>query len=370
MAETEPELPDQEGSPRRPDSRLQSRWIRLLLGLGVAALLLGLCELGLRVVMGPPGAPVQVYSGLEGPRDHWFEVHEDLLHATYQIRRGDQGARISLERTGPRIAILGGSSVRGGSINLEKEQEFPDLLADQLGIEVYNMGRPALDSHDLVAILEELQQVEMDAWVVYTGHNDFGNTYFHQRYAGWSGGALARIQGGLERLQLYWQLRNMVGLAKANTADPNPMDQYSDEEISDEQKERALGHLELNLRRMAWLARESGTELVFVVPASRLTVPPLGGESAAEFYKDGALVEARDADAIPIRAPSAAQELVRLVALEEGASLIDADADLPREEGEDYPATRLFMDQVHFTEFGHQSMADLIAPSVQAILKD
>jgi len=369
MAENEPELPDQEGSLQRPDSRFQSRWIRLLLGLTVAGLLLGLTELGLRIALGPPGAPVQVYSGLEGPRDHWFEVNEDLLHATYQIRQGDRGTRIPLVRTGPRVAILGGSSVRGGSINLTSEQEFPDLLGDQLGIEIYNMGRPALDSHDLLAIMEELKEVEMDAWVVYTGHNDFGNTYFHQRYAGWSGGALARLEGLLERLQLYLQLRKAVGTAKANTADPNPMDQFSDSAVTEEQKKRTMGHFELNLRRMVWLAQEVGVELVLVVPVSQLDVPPIGkGKAAEELFKAGSLVEARDADTIPIRAPTAAQDLVRRVASEEGVVLIDADADLPREPGEDYPETRLFMDHVHFTEYGHQAMAELIAPELQALL--
>jgi lysophospholipase L1-like esterase len=371
MTETGPELPEEGSTAERPASRFQSIWIRLLLGLSVAIVLLGGLELGLRIALGPPGAPVQVYSGLEGPRDYWFEIQGDLIQATYQIRQGDQGSRIPLARTGPRIAIFGGSSVRGGSVNLVEEQEFPDLLADQLGIEVYNMGRPALDSHDLVAILEEFKEVEMDAWVVYTGHNDFGNTYFHQRYAGWAGGALARLQGLLERLQIYWQLRNVVGAAKINTTDPNPMDQFSDSGVSEEQKERAMGHLELNLRRMAWLAREAGVELVFVVPVSHLNVPPAGQDAASEaLFKEGSLVEARDADPIPIRAPTAAQELVRRVAAEEGVVLIDADAELPREEDEDYPESRLFMDHVHFTEYGHQAMAELIAPRLQELLAD
>ena len=43
----------------------------------------------------------------------------------------------------------------------------------------------------------------MSAWVVYTGHNDFGNTYFHQRYSGWSSAMEAYLLVGVQKLAIY-----------------------------------------------------------------------------------------------------------------------------------------------------------------------
>ena len=344
MDDTEPEPAEPVSTALPSTGRFQSRWVRLLLGLFVGFAFLGAIELGLRWTLGPPGAPVQVYSGLDGQRDEWFVQHPDGFQTTYQSsERGDRGTWIPSEIRGTRVAVFGGSSVRGGSTNLMAEQEFAFLLRDALDIEVYNLGRISLDSHDLVAIMEEMREIPMDAWVVYTGHNDFGNTYFHQRYSGWSGGMLARLQGGLERLQMYWQLQNAIGMTQANSADPNPRKQFEADGLGVEQKQQALTYLEQNLRRMAWLAADYGVELILVVPVSRLEVAPKGRDCEApdscaiEYFRAGELSKARDADTIPLRAPSYAQEVVRRVAQDEGLQLVDAEAGLPRAEGPTIP---------------------------------
>ena len=46
--------------------------------------------------------------------------------------------------------------------------------------------------------------------VVYTGHNDFGNAYFQERFAGLSGGILARLRRILEHSQTYCRLRRTL----------------------------------------------------------------------------------------------------------------------------------------------------------------
>ena len=349
-------------------------WMRAVLGLSVSLSLLLLVEVCLRMSIGPPGAPVQIYSGIDGLRDHWFVADSDGIRTTYQNTRGDRGTWIPFENPRQRIAVLGGSSVHGGSTDLSSELEFASLLQERLDVDVYNLGRVSLDSHDLLAIMEELQVVEMDAWVVYTGHNDFGNTYFHQRYAGWSGGLVARLQGVMSRLQIYTQLSQMVGRVRANTSDPDPRNQFGAPEIGRTQKMQALVYLEQNLRRMAWLASENDVPLIFVVPASRLEVRPKGQGCETEdfcavaLYEEGRLAEARDADSIPLRAPSYALDMIRRVATEEGVDLVDADSMLPRQPGESYPDTTYFMDVVHFTESGHRAMADLIAPTLGEVL--
>ena len=67
----------------------------------------------------------------------------------------------------------------------------------------------------------------MSAWVVYTGHNDFGNTYFHQRYKGWSGTLGAHFEALSTRLALFQIGRSFLTVPAGNTAKPNPKKQFS-----------------------------------------------------------------------------------------------------------------------------------------------
>ena len=83
------------------------------------------------------------------------------------------------------IAIFGGSSVHGGSIGVSSSNEFAGILNKRLPIQVNNFGAPSLDSHDILRISKELIEFSSTGWVLYTGHNDFGNAFFLQRYQGW-----------------------------------------------------------------------------------------------------------------------------------------------------------------------------------------
>lgn len=356
--------------------------LKLLSGLVVAAVVLAGAELALRIGLGPPPPPVAVYSGLQ-PHEHYFSTDEGIVTADYQSR--DPLPPWPAQVDHPRAAVIGGSSVHERSAGVRPSGQFPALLEARTGIDTLNLGSPALDSHDLVRLVEELLAFPPDVLIVYTGHNDFGNTYFNQRYGDLSAGISARAQAGMEQLQLFCQLRRLVApLSQAASAGPSFNNRGAP--ISRTQWWAALRYLEANLRRIVWMSSRADVPVVLVTPVSALARPPasqrcLGeGPCAMDLWRsalqetDPAQAEAlmrraRDYDGIPMRAPAQAIEAVRRVAEEEGAVLLDAEALLPRHPTLDTPADDLFHDHVHFTAEGHAAMADLIAPVVQSILE-
>jgi len=359
------------------------------MGMLVAACVLSMAEVCLRLTLGPPPPAVQVYSRSES-KGSWLELSNGLVSPTFQGRLGDALRVAFLEGVfaadspQPRFAVLGGSVVHGGTPNMPSGEEFTALLGQKVAANGINLGNPGLDSHDLVGILEELSVYRMDAWVVYAGHNDFGNGYFLQRYQGWPGGLRAHGRSVLEGFQLFWQIRKLAPRAVSQGAEPNPSSQFAAPEIGPAEKSHILMDYLRNMRRIVWLAGEAEVPLVLVVPAGALLLPPLGQCQegvAMKLWRQGvaqhadqnpealnALLEARDADCIPLRMPGEAQDGLRELAHAPHVWRVDAARELPREPGLDIAASSLFVDHVHLSTAGHQALAELIAPTLRAAL--
>ena len=356
-------------------------WLaKAVMGLLVATAILGGAELYLRSVFGPPPPAVQVHSRAEF-RGDWFQERNGQVFPNYQHHKVGV---FSTRKTAPRFAVLGGSTVHGGTPNLNHRQEFSALLGEKVRAKAVNLGNPSLDSHDLVKILERLRAYPMDAWVVYTGHNDFGNGYFLQRYRGWPGGLRAHGRSFLEGLQMFWQLRKMTRLAVSHGAVPDPSRQFAAPGIGPAQKSHMLMDYLRNIRRIIWMAEQDAVPLVLVVPASSLLLPPLGAcddSSAMSLWEKGKAMKdagepgaayvlrtARDADCIPLRMLGAAGKGLRGLPGSPVLRVIDAPAQLPAEPGLDVPAASLFVDHVHLSAAGHRAMADLLAPGLAGVL--
>lgn len=354
------------------------------MGLAVALALLALVESGLRLGLGPPPPPVRVL-GVLGEKDFRLEARGPVMVPIWQ-EESHLGVRpFPCQVDKPRVAVLGGSSVHGGSLGVGFGGEFPARLGQRLKIPVLNLAAPALDSFDHVRIVEALGDCRADLLVLYAGHNDLGNARFFARYGTVSAGLVAHAQGALEHLQLFVQLRRLVdrrvvGGTTANVGDALPP-------LTAAQEQTSLRYLEANLRRIAWLCREAGRKLIFVTPVSQLTSPPVdpgcaeegcAGEAYAEAMRlkdeDPAraallLRAARDLDRIAVRANSAVLALLGRVAAEEGVGFIDAEAELPRDPDFDVPNGGLFLDGLHLSASGHEALAKLIGPAVQAALE-
>lgn len=347
---------------------------KILFSLMCTLFFLFCAELVAQMLVVPSGAMVQVHSG-DSKRTTWLSTRGKQVSAAYQHRSTGSFPKDMMRA---RIAVLGGSSVHGGSNGLSERQEFPARMGKMLGVQVLNLGNPSLDSHDLLSIIEELKAFPMSAWVIYTGHNDFGNTYFHQRYKGWSGTFGAYIEVWCAQLALYRGLRSLLKRPVGNTSKPNPRKQFSGPYITKAQKLRALGYFRENIQRMVWLAQQNNIPIVFVVPIQDIQRAPLGGchegPCAIDLYDNGialldtdperaigVLQEAVDADEIPLRVISQAQDFLRSLS-GDGVYVIDAPKEL---EKNGRVPSEFFQDHVHLTQRGHQQLGTLIAASIK-----
>jgi hypothetical protein len=354
---------------------------RLVSGLLVAAIALLLVEAALRLALGNPAPPVRVVVGIT-EMDSYLQRDGDRVLTTYQPPSGISfPARLS----GPRVAVLGASSVHGGTPMGAgvSEQEIWDLeFAGQLeqitGIPTLNLGRSGASSRYLVAILEELLEYSVTTVVVYSGHCEIGNVYFEKRYSGFSGFAL-KGHPALERLQLFGQLRRLLEgvVPNTETAETIPDPPLSDREIAVIES-TFRDHLE----RIVEETRKAGVRLVLVSTACDLTYPPVfaptpRGEANYERWSEGMalraseprrarelLEQARDASLRPVRASTGIEAVARDVGAQPGVRLVVAQDELPLDSQGAVLAPWLFADELHLSRDGHRAMAELLAPVI------
>jgi len=357
-----------------------SRTKKLVFGLIFSGLLLGLAELGLRLVLGPPPPPVRVYNAL-GEHDSWLAEEGGQVRTTYIDIQPP--APFPAKWDGPRCAVHGGSSVHGGTPSLAASDEFPGLLSRELGIPVVNLASPGLDTFDHLAVTEAMLQYPWTCMILYAGHNDFGNAFFQARYGDLMSGVGARARAGLEHFQIFVQLHKVLAPVEGLPREVMSRGGPDRNMIDDTRWWAALRYLEANARRMVWLARQKGVATIIVSPVSDVLQVPgqqgcSGPDCAAEVYRQAVAARqtdgkkaaelfrrARDLDRVALRAPTAAQEAFHRVAVEEGAIWVDAETELPQEQGVPVPAEWLFVDGVHFSAAGHQAMARILGPAVR-----
>ncbi len=342
-------------------------------------------EGGLRTALGPPPAAIAVYEAI-GEHSHFLEFDGDKVSRAY----GKNALpAFSLTSDRPRVAVLGGSSVHGGSPGVSVHQEFPAHVARLADVEVLNLGAPGLDSHDLVRLLDELEPVSVSTVVVYLGHNDFGNAYFEDRYGDVQSAAFAHVHGALSHLQLYAQLsravRPLTG-SERRWSDATVRERPADAHMTDERRAITMRAFEANLERLAWMTEQRSIPMVLMVPVCKLMARPAPTDCApgecprerlsralslAKSDPKGAvdiLQDIRDKDILAIRAPSAAQETIREVAARHAhIHLVDTFVELPRDRVFDIPDRRLFTDTVHFSRDGHRVMGELVGRHLRAM---
>ena len=337
-------------------------------------------EVGLRVVQGPLPSSVQVYSFAGNPK-LWFQEVGTMVRPNYK----HQAESFPREANRPRLAFLGGSTVHGGTPTVGLHQEFPALVGAKLNMKALNLARPAIDSHDIRKITEELKAYEFDAWVIYTGHNDFGNTYFFQRYGNWEARTQLGVQSFLSQFRIYHNLRSVKRPMENGVNKGISMSNFNEKGVDMEQKEAALSLLLDNVARISWLASSEGIPLLFVIPADSWIRRPLGKctkslclekehrkalEALRRSPQDAVkrLADICDRDTVPLRIPHFAQEALERKLQSLGVSYIHAHQELPRDNRGDFPQEELFFDHVHLSKKGHQKMADLITPKLKTLL--
>jgi len=345
----------------------------------------GAVEVFLRLVLGPPPPPVRVYTML-GQVESYLVERDGHVSTTYQHH--EPTPPFPAHAPGPRVAFLGGSSVHAGSATPDGApvQEFPAVVEHLTGIPCLNLGAPGADSHDLVAILDELLAWPVTACVIYTGHCDVGNAYFLRRYAGLGGRVTTRLLPLLGRSQLFAQLHRLLRPVHDEAAPLMSPKARQAAWVPPDEVALLQTAFEQNLRYLVRRCRRAGVQPVLVAPASNLHGRPvcaapdrepdsmqLWSEGLALLESDPAagaalLREARDHDPCPVRATSALVDVVRQLAADEVVPLVDAERDLPRSGPGGVPARHLFVDDVHLSAEGHRELAALIAPAIEDLL--
>lgn len=280
--------------------------------------------------------------------------------------------------SGPRVVVMGGSSVHEGTQQLVTSAgEFASLLDQRLPAEVLNLGGPGLDSDDHVRIADAVWPLGVDVAVLYFGHNDFGNPVFSERYSRPGQRVLALLQPVTRRSMFVEQLRRLADLRV-----------YDRTTFDGERQQRSLEHLRQNLERLVGLASHLDVSLVLVTPVSNLFFEPYDDCTdpdcprprlvrARELYRRNPvnglaeLRALRDTDPSQQRAPTEAQQLMRDIAHQHGLPLVDAERTLPGTgSGPDTRTPRggLFLDNLHFAPQGHEAMARLLLPVLRAAL--
>jgi tetratricopeptide (TPR) repeat protein len=334
-----------------------------------------------------------------------------------------------------RVFCLGGSTTYGRpyddatSFSAYLRELLPSAAPDSRW-EVINAGGVSYAGYRVAALMEELAQYEPDLFVVYTGHNEFleERTYGELRD---KPAALLETASLLGRTRTYTLMRSLLAPKpppKSRAMLPGEVDAALDRSVGpssyhrdDKLHAQVLAHFELNLARMARIARDCGAKIVFVVPAANLKdCSPFKSEHAAGLsdaelarwnaqyeaaqsladegqwdealakYEAAATIDERfadlqfrlggvllalnrpveagphferavDEDVCPLRAPRSFRQAVRDLCTEHNIPLIDFELivknDCLAHHGHNIPGNEYFLDHVHPTLDGHKLLA-------------
>jgi len=284
-----------------------------------------------------------------------------------------------------RIAAIGESSVNFLDWELKQVRErlraqFPEA-AD---IEVLNCGGRSYGSSRLLIVLAEMLAYDLDAVMLYLGHNEFEEL----EQLDVANLQLVGVQRRLEVSALYRLMRDVVTwfqvqqleaasrrAAEAPDTNSGWAHQFTPEEIA-----TRVQHFETNLRRMIAMCQEKGVPVVLgTIPSNVWTMPPGSGiarwnEVQAHYdarrHAEGlALAESLLRDAIRHQSSEAENEVIRRVAAETGTPLADVKAAVAAAEPHGVPGETLFGDHCHLNEAGNRLLMATYEPLLEDALR-
>lgn len=381
---------------------------RGLMGLLVAAAVLLLAEVVVRLVAGPPLPPV-VMRMPDGKQGLFDEVGGELRPRLEQHQRWWPTGPKQAGR--PRVAWLGSSSLECRPSHRHKAAL---RVGEALGLETVNLAVGGMDTAHLVAELPGVLALEPDLVVIYEGHNDLGNALFTQRYADPRQVRIARTRQVLTHSRVYELLE--MGWRKAEERDAIIWFDKLEGSLDAEARALVLRDYEERLDGIVATLRGAGVPVVLSTVVSNAFFPsalpscpqaqaaigmPLdirGMPSAAASVQHvdqarlaalraetpcwdldhvaarllwsqdraagaAALVALRDIDPTPVRGTSETNRAITRVGARRGAVVVDTAAAFQARGGGVEPEG-WFMDQLHFNEAGDQALAASLAPAV------
>lgn len=291
-----------------------------------------------------------------------------------------------------RIIALGGSTTAGFPYYFNGS--FPARLRQYLAAadttqtyEMINLGMSAVNSTTIRDIIDECLAIEPDLIILYAGHNEFYGAFGRAAEQG-----LLRLPGMkrmllfLEKSRLYQTIRRLVYSLRPARDHETLMAIMAQGQVfppGDRSRRDTLDEFEENMAHVLSVTGENDVPLILCTVASNLrnqrplhSLPELrlAGYTADELYLAGqnALIAgqdsiardyftlARDMDAMPFRAPSAINRIIRQLAGRYAISLADVAAEFEAYARYGIPGDPLFLEHVHPTPVG----TDLIVQTI------
>ena len=361
----------------------------------------------LRVRMGPPTP--ELAAALPNGSPELIRHTDAGIEATYQAQRKQPAVGPKTSGSGPRMVWLGGSTVHGGSRDITRLEEAPGRAGELLGMESLNFGGIGMDTVSIGAILDDVLSIQPDVLVLYTGHNELGNAVFTGRYGDARTAHTAILRTLLRESRLLQPLEMLLRGRETLTLPSEANEkQYT---IDAATRAEIYWRFEERLRHIISEASNRGVAVVVatlmsnsVAPSMEFSCPeamrragfPHGPPEALPVAKfteaDIAAAEAmspgcrdlrwirarragdkatldtlRDEDPLPARTDRPLNEVIRRVAADTGASLVDVDR-MARAAGGGLEPPAWFLDSNHLTVEGHDALARMIGQGVAPLL--
>jgi tetratricopeptide (TPR) repeat protein len=269
------------------------------------------------------------------------------------------------------------------------QRAYPDR-----NVEVINTGMAAVTSYVLLDFADEIIAQRPDAVVIYTGHNEYlgiggvGSSLVSARSP-----ALARAVSALRRLRLYRALE--LALAPSVGPQQDPLNDRGGTLMARVVAERSIpldsemfrrGERQFrgNLQRLLDKYADAGIPVFIGTLASNLRdQPPFvdagsGPASAQAAYARAreldaagrhaealqAYVTAKDLDGLRFRAPESFNALIREVASDEGATVIDVQGAFASAARDGIVGADLMLEHVHPSVDGYFTLASAYFPAL------
>jgi len=293
-----------------------------------------------------------------------------------------------------RIFVQGGSSAAGfpynyGVFSRMLEQRLLQSFDDR-EIEVVNTALAAVNSWTLLDFAPEILEQSPDAVLVYAGHNEFygalgvasTRSFGHSR-------TLVRLRLRLRPLrttQLIERILSGVARLRSAATPASPQATLMERMVAHREIpygsdlfERGLQQFRANLEELLDLYADAGVAVfVATVASNERTHAPFAGQvvtdslSADQWfalardldragrYQDArrAYVAARDRDALRFRAPSEINRIIRDVAAEKGATVVEVEAHLAAAAQDGIIGSDLMTEHLHPNIEGYFQIAD------------
>lgn len=373
--------------------RIDRPWRRLVAGLAVAAGILAAVEGGAHLVLGTP---------------HQFNSF-DVLSRCAVVAQGDQVAlacnqdrllrSVPRDHPGrPRVVVLGESSM-WEPVGQSVADRLSALLPE---VEVVNFAVPGLQVASIAGISHDLHVATPDLVLIYAGHNEYSRTVFlggvsaprlwllpfygvlrHSWIHAWlmaphieradhlrarppvlatEDDLALRLQPEIERAFRY-ELRAAVRASPApvllctllRNPDAPPSGVLVRGHPACEPHLSLLASPTVSAQALAALERDCGETSLLAY--ERYVFARARGDQAAAV---AAWHRSMELDPLPLRAPMSADDIIREVAAQADAELVDLAAELGP-----LPDPGLFSDTIHFSEAGTRRLAEHLAPRIR-----